>query len=112
MDAKLAQPSSPPPYLEKFWLVIAHIPSGKVATYGGVAAMAGYPRMARAVGRCLKQLPEGSSLPWHRVINAQGLISFPEGSAKYQKQRQRLQEEGIVFRHQRVPLKQYLWLGD
>ncbi|GDY25440.1 MGMT family protein [Agarivorans sp. Toyoura001] len=99
-------------YLAKFWLVIGHIPEGRVATYGGIAEMAGYPRMARAVGRCLKTLPEGSSLPWHRVINAKGMISFPEGSPQYQTQRQRLEDEGIIFRNNKVPLAQHLWLGD
>lgn len=112
MDGKLVKQDESAIYIEKFWLVIGHIPSGKVATYGSVAAMAGYPRMARAVGRCLKKLPEGSRLPWHRVINAQGKISFPEGSAQYVCQRQKLQNEGIIFRNNRVSLSRYQWLGD
>lgn len=98
-------------YLAQFWMVIAHIPEGRVATYGDVAAMAGYPRMARAVGRCLKNLPENSNLPWHRVINAKGMLSFPQDSAKYNQQRQLLEAEGIFFQQHKVALTRHRWRG-
>ncbi|MGB3621000.1 MAG: MGMT family protein, partial [Ketobacter sp.] len=52
--------------------VIASIPKGKVSTYGGVAALAGMPRHARYVGTVLKNLPAGSKIPWHRVVNSKG----------------------------------------
>lgn len=94
---------------ERIWQVVAAIPSGKVATYGQVAELAGLPRMARAVGRTLSQLPKGSKLPWHRVINAAGKISFPEGSEAYKRQRARLEDEGVTFLKGKVPLKTYRW---
>jgi methylated-DNA-protein-cysteine methyltransferase-like protein len=37
------------------------------------------------------------ALPWHRVVNAQGRISFREGGAKYREQRRRLEAEGVTF---------------
>jgi methylated-DNA-protein-cysteine methyltransferase-like protein len=37
-------------------------------------------------------------LPWHRVLNAAGRISFPEGSAAHALQRSRLEAEGVQFR--------------
>jgi methylated-DNA-protein-cysteine methyltransferase-like protein len=98
-------------YLAKFWMVIAHIPKGKVATYGDVAAMAGYPRMARAVGRCLKNLPQDSNLPWHRVLNAKGMLSFPQDSAKYRQQRQLLESEGVLFQQHKIALARHRWRG-
>ena len=55
--------------------LIERIPRGRVATYGQVAALAGYPRNARRVGRVLANLPPGSGVPWQRVINAQGRVS-------------------------------------
>ena len=89
--------------------VIGAIPQGKVCTYGRVAELAGLPRHARYVGTILKQLPANSRLPWHRVINGQGKIAFPQGSDKQQLQKKKLEKEGIVFHGDRVPLKQFLW---
>ena len=89
--------------------VIGAIPVGRVCTYGRVAELAGLPRHARYVGTLLKQLPANSKIPWHRAINSQGRISFPAGSDKWQRQKQKLEAEGIVFLGERVPLKQFLW---
>ena len=89
--------------------VIGAIPKGKVCTYGRIAELAGLPRHARFVGTILKQLPNGSRIPWHRVINSQSRISFPEGTDKWQLQKQKLEQEGITFVGDQVPLKQFLW---
>lgn len=99
-------------YQAHFYLVIASIPEGKVATYGQVAAMSGFPRMARAVGRALKNLPEGSQLPWYRVINAKGELSFPLGSKSYRRQKELLESEGVEFIGHRIPLTEFCWKGD
>ncbi len=92
---------------ERIWQVVAAIPQGKVATYGQVAALAGAPRHARYVGTVLKQLPSGSTLPWFRVLNAKGEISFPKESPAYQRQREALESEGVVFVGGRVSLSIY-----
>jgi len=89
--------------------VIGAIPKGRVCTYRRVAELAGLPRHARYVGTLLKKLPADSKIPWHRVINSQGRISFPEGSDKWLLQKQKLEHEGILFRGERISLKQYLW---
>ena len=54
---------------QRVWQIVAAIPEGYVTTYGDVAKLAGSPRAARQVGGVLKRLPEGSTLPWHRVVN-------------------------------------------
>jgi methylated-DNA-protein-cysteine methyltransferase-like protein len=74
--------------------VIAQIPSGRLCSYGAVAALAGLPGGARWVGRILSQLPADSRLPWFRVVNAKGKISFPEHSDGYTRQLARLVAEG------------------
>lgn len=92
------------------WQVVALIPPGKVATYGDVAQHAGLARAARRVGLALRQLPEGSKIPWHRVVNAQGRISLPAGTASQYTQRERLEAEGIVFRgNKSLDLGRYRW---
>ena len=97
---------------QQVWLVVSEIPEGKVATYGQIAEMADLPAGARVVGNILSQLPPGSQLPWHRVINSKGEISFPHGSPRYQTQKERLEQEGVVFIGQRTSLKDYRWEGD
>ncbi|MCP5207107.1 MAG: MGMT family protein [Hahellaceae bacterium] len=90
-------------------MVIRDIPEGFVSTYGDVAKRAGLPGYARHVGYVLKNLPENSQLPWHRVINSQGKISFPTDTVQYREQRQRLTAEGLIFTNNRIPLRKYLW---
>ena len=72
---------------EKIWQVVHQIPRGKVASYGQVARLAELPGYARYVGYVMKNLPAGTKLPWHRVVNSQGRISFPQSSAQYQRQK-------------------------
>ncbi len=61
---------------ERIYSVIRKIPSGKVATYGQIARLAGMPRHARQVGYALHVLPEKANVPWHRVISSKGEISL------------------------------------
>ncbi|MEM1113462.1 MAG: MGMT family protein [Pseudomonadota bacterium] len=92
------------------WQVVAAIPAGNVATYGDVARLAGLPGAARRVGRALRDLPPGTRIPWHRVINAQGSISLPEGSSAQYTQRDRLEAEGVIFSSaNRVDLRRFRW---
>ena len=94
---------------EAIFLIIASIPYGKVTTYGNVAEMASLKGYARFVGTTLKNLPNNSQIPWFRVINSQGKISFPQKSDKYLKQKIRLQEEGVEFKNEKVNLKRFQW---
>ena len=77
---------------QRVWHIVASIPEGYVTTYGEVARLAGSPRAARQVGGVLKRLPEGSTLPWHRVVNRHGDISLT--GPDLQRQRQALLAEG------------------
>jgi len=77
--------------------VISHIPRGKVAAYGQVAALAGAPRNARQVGRMLGEGLCYGGAPWHRVLGASGKVSLP-AAAGGDTQRRLLREEGVIFR--------------
>lgn len=88
---------------------VKRIPEGRVSTYGNVADVAGLPRRARLVGTVLRQTPASRTLPWFRVINAAGRISFPVGSDAYERQRAHLETEGISLIRGRVDLKRYGW---
>jgi methylated-DNA-protein-cysteine methyltransferase related protein len=94
---------------EMILAAVRRIPRGKVCTYGNVAELAGLPRRARLVGTVLRQTPAARGLPWYRVINAGGRISFPTGSDAYARQRHKLEAEGVVFVGGRVDLRRYGW---
>ena len=91
------------------WQIVKLIPHGNVATYGQVAQLSGLPRGARRVGAALKAAPPNATLPWHRVVNAQGKISLPQGSDAYAAQKNRLEREGVSFVNGRIKLDVYGW---
>ena len=102
---------STPQLNELIWQVLAAIPPGTVTTYGQIAKQCGFPNHARYVGNTLKKLPKSTALPWHRVVNARGEISFPRDTPAYARQRVLLEDEGLIFINGRLPLKTYAWTG-
>jgi methylated-DNA-protein-cysteine methyltransferase-like protein len=90
---------------ERVWQIVHQIPKGKVATYGQIAKLAGIPSHSRLIGRILSGLPKNTRLPWHRVLNSQGLITNP---ARERKQ-ERLEKEGVTLINGRVSLRVYGW---
>jgi len=93
------------------WQIVQEIPKGCVLTYGEVARLAGGGGSPRLVSQALRRAPRGMKLPWHRVINSQGRISFPAGSHGHQQQKGRLEKEGIVFLNGRINLERYGYSG-
>ncbi|MGM0558850.1 MAG: MGMT family protein [Myxococcota bacterium] len=96
-----------------YWLV-QQIPAGEVATYGQIAMLAGSPNAARAVGNLMKRsLREYVELPWQRVINASGGISFKGDLARAELQLELLQTEGVCFdRRNKCDLAEFRWQPD
>jgi len=96
----------------RVFAVVRRIPRGRVSTYGAVAALAGLPGHARQVGYALHDLPEGTAVPWHRVINAKGEVSRRSVFGSELTQRLRLEAEGVRFDARgRVDLARFLWTG-
>ena len=78
--------------------VVRSVPPGTVTTYGDVAGAMGNPRLARQVGFALAALEDKwGEVPWHRVINSQGRISFRGDDERAIEQKKRLELEGICF---------------
>jgi methylated-DNA-protein-cysteine methyltransferase-like protein len=86
---------------------VAAIPRGRVASYGAIAARAGYPGRARLIGRVLGDAPNRLDLPWHRVLRADGRIGIPAGSAGFREQCRRLRAEGVVVKDGKVPMSAF-----
>ena len=81
----------------RIYAVVRRIPRGKVASYGQVARLAGLSGRARQVGYAMYALPAGTSVPWHRVINAQGKVSRRRVPGAELTQRMLLEREGVRF---------------
>ncbi|MEN8143539.1 MAG: MGMT family protein [Gemmatimonadota bacterium] len=95
---------------DSIYAEVRRIPRGRVATYGQIARLAGYPSQARMVGYALNALSGDDSVPWQRVINARGEISR-RGDREWERwQRTLLEEEGIAFSASgRVDLNTFRW---
>jgi methylated-DNA-protein-cysteine methyltransferase-like protein len=90
--------------------VVRRIPRGRVATYGQVASLAGLVGHARQVGYALNALPDGTVVPWHRVVNATGGISPRATPGAELVQRILLEKEGVrLDAHGRVSLERVRW---
>ena len=88
------------------------VPPGRVTTYGAIAAIAGRPMAARAVGYALRVLPRDRGVPWHRVINKKGTISLKDRDPRETDlQRHLLEREGVVFEDDRVDFRRFGWEG-
>jgi len=82
-----------PRFQKKALLAARKIPYGRTATYGEVAARAGRPRAARAVGQAMARNPVPLAVPCHRVVAAGGLGGFGGGAAL---KRQLLALENVI----------------
>jgi methylated-DNA-protein-cysteine methyltransferase related protein len=97
----------------RIYAVVRRIPRGRVSTYGWVAELAGMPGAARQVGYAMHALPPHTTVPWHRVINAQGRVSPRAGGDPSLEQRFLLEGEGVVFdANGRASLETYGWRGS
>ena len=92
---------------KRIYEAVKKIPRGKVATYGQVAAMAGNPRMSRAVGNALHKNPDPNGIPCYRVVNAKGELAgaFAFGGADVQANL--LRADGIEVIDNKVDLIKY-----
>jgi methylated-DNA-protein-cysteine methyltransferase related protein len=96
---------------EKIYAVVRRIPAGKVATYGQVAGLAGLSGKARLVGYALYKVQIADDIPWQRVVNAKGEVSYAvsRNGADYV-QRNLLEQEGIKFNEQgKIDLQVNRW---
>lgn len=102
-----AKPASP---YARIYEAVRRVPRGRVATYGQIATLAGMPRHARLVGYALRALPDGSLVPWHRIVNASGAISRRGNPFWEDFQRGLLESEGMRFdRGGRIALDRFGW---
>jgi O-6-methylguanine DNA methyltransferase len=87
------------PFKAAVLAVVRRIPPGRIATYGDVAAIAGRPRAARAVGNIMRECRD-AAVPCHRVVGAGGALGGYGGNLELK--RALLRAEGIVVFGRRI----------
>ena len=92
---------------KRIYEAVKQIPKGHVATYGQVAAMAGNPKMSRAVGNALHKNPDPENIPCFRVVNAKGKLAEAFAFGGEGKQAKLLEEDGVVVVDGKVDLDVY-----
>jgi methylated-DNA-protein-cysteine methyltransferase related protein len=103
-------PGSGGDFFDRVHAVVRRIPRGKVATYGQIARMLGAPRSARVVGWAMHGVPEGSGVPWHRVVQQGGSLSPTVSPAAPGRQRRLLEAEGVTFLARgRIDMGRHQW---
>jgi methylated-DNA-protein-cysteine methyltransferase-like protein len=94
----------------RIYEVVRQVPRGQVASYGRIAEIVGAGCDARMVGYAMHAIPEGSDVPWQRIVNREGKISIPGQGGEIQ--RLRLEAEGITFDARgRIDMKRFGWEG-
>jgi methylated-DNA-protein-cysteine methyltransferase-like protein len=96
---------------EIIYKVVNEIPHGKVSTYGQIAAIVSPGLPARIVGYALHGLPDGTNIPWYRVINSKGRISYSVTRGDHDSLQKKLLElEGINLTPDGIiDLEKHLW---
>lgn len=103
-----------PAFHRAVYRLVRQVPRGTVVTYGQVAAILGHPRASRAVGHALRMLPPMlvRVVPWQRVLNSAGHISYRGDILRPEQQRELLEAEGVRFdRGGKVDLQRLRWAG-
>jgi methylated-DNA-protein-cysteine methyltransferase-like protein len=87
--------------------LVRQIPRGSIITYGGVAKKIRLRGGARVVGYAMAACPNGSGIPWHRVVGAGGNLRLSEPLVSLQ--RRLLESEGVQFIGRRADIEKHLW---
>jgi methylated-DNA-protein-cysteine methyltransferase related protein len=98
-------------FTRRVYRCVRDIPHGNVLSYGDVAARLGTPRAARGVGWALAALPDGTDVPWWRVVNRFGAISIRAPHHAGPIQRALLEAEGVKFgRDGTIDMRRFRWV--
>ena len=92
---------------EKVYEFLRIIPKGKVVTYGQIAEYLGNKKLARIIGNILHNNPDEERYPCYRVVNSKGRLSNNFAFGGIEKQKEKLEKDGIIVKEYSVDLKIY-----
>ena len=97
-------------FFEKVYQVARQIPYGRVTSYGAIANYLGMPRSARMVGWAMNASKNDDSVPAHRVVNQNGLLTGKHHFKGTNLMAQLLENENIKVRdNEIVNFKSIYW---
>ena len=99
------------PFTSRVYAIAAQIPKGKVLTYGKLAALAGNPRAARAVGMAMRNNPSRAQVPCHRVVASDGALTGYAFGNGVSTKKNLLRREGVQFKGDKVHFVGSMWNG-
>ncbi len=94
---------------EQVYRILQRIPKGQVVTYGQIAKMLGNQHFARAVGNILHANLDGEKYPCYKVVNSKGFLSHQYAFGGIEKQKEKLEADGIEVIDCKVNLNKYQW---
>lgn len=96
---------------EAIYQIVNAVPHGRVTSYGAIAKAIGYPNMSRFVGKIMSECDsKNSSIPAHRVVNSQGILSAKNAFGRNSELETLLKYEGIIIFNNRIKnLKDVFW---
>lgn len=95
---------------EKVYKYLTKIPKGKVVTYGQIAEYLGNKKLARVVGNILHNNPDENKYPCYKVVDGKGNLSKHFAFGGIEKQKERLERDGIIVNNYKVDLDKYKML--
>lgn len=95
---------------EKVYEFLKAIPKGKVVTYGQIAEYLGNKKLARVVGNILHNNPDGDKYPCYKVVDSKGNLSKKFAFGGIEKQKEKLEKDGIIVINYKVDLDKYKML--
>lgn len=100
-----------PNFFDKVYQIVRQIPFGKVTTYGAIAKAIGSPQSSRMVGYAMNASHFDRTVPAHRVVNRNGMLTGKYHFEGTDLMAQLLQSEGVeIVNDQVVDLEYYLWV--
>tara|TARA_B100000575_G_scaffold125282_1_gene99918 strand:- start:665 stop:982 length:318 start_codon:yes stop_codon:yes gene_type:complete len=97
-------------FFQKVYDIVKTVPQGRVTTYGLIAKKLGMASSARTVGWALNASHNDSSIPAHRVVNRNGLLTGKHHFKGFDLMKQLLENEGIKVKDDKViDFKVKLW---
>ena len=94
---------------EQVYRILQNIPRGRVVTYGQIAKMLGNKYCARTVGNILHANPDGEKCPCYKVVNSKGQLACQYAFGGIEKQKEKLEADGIEVTDYKVDLEKYQW---
>jgi len=89
-------------FFEKVYHVVRKIPYGRVTSYGEIAKFLGAPRSARMVGWAMNAAHSDDTVPAHRVVNKQGLLTGKHHFDGTNLMQQLLESEGVQIDNNKI----------